>query len=110
VSIPGKEEVKMIRWTRSAKVSSAKNMPKAVQWAKEVAEFITKKYKIQVSVYMDSFGDVGTIRWFCDYEDLAAVEKLGKQLIADQEYLKRLAETDDLFMQGSVYDTVMQAI
>jgi uncharacterized alpha/beta hydrolase family protein len=100
----------MVRWTRSAKVSSAKNMPQAIQWAKEVAEFINKKYKIHVSVYMDSFGEVGTIRWFCDYEDLASMEKIGKQLIADQEYFKRLAETGDLFTQGSIYDTVMQAL
>jgi uncharacterized alpha/beta hydrolase family protein len=100
----------MIRWTRSAKVSNAKNMPQAIQWAKEVAEFINKKYKIQVSVYMDSFGEVGTIRWFCDYEDLASIEKIGKQLITDKEYLKRLAETGDLFTQGSVYDLAMQAI
>jgi hypothetical protein len=100
----------MIRWTRSAKVSGGKYMPQAMQWAKEVAEFVNKKYKIQVSVYMDSFGDVGTIRWFCDYEDLATMEKIGNQLITDQEYWKKLSQASDFFMQGSVYDTVMKAL
>lgn len=100
----------MIRWTRSAKVSSPKITSQAIQWAKEIAEFINKKYKIQVSVYMDSFGDIGTIRWFCDYEDFAAMEKVGNQLMADQEYWKRIDQASNLFLPGSIYDTAMRAI
>jgi hypothetical protein len=108
--ITGKEDTKMIRWTRSAKISSGKYMPRAMQWAKEVAEFVSKKHNIQVSVYVDSFGEIGTIRWFCDYEDLGAMEKVGNQLNTDQEYWKRVSEASDFIMLGSVYDTVMQAI
>ena len=99
----------MIRWTRSARIVSGK-FPQAMQWAKEIAEFGNKKYKTQTSVYMDSFGEYGTIRWFCDFADLAAVEKVGNQLMADQEYLKKLSQAADLFIEGSGYDTVMQSI
>jgi len=35
-----------------------------MQWAKEIAEFVNNKYKTQVSIYMDSFGEFGTIRCF----------------------------------------------
>ena len=99
----------MIRWTRSAKIAYGK-FPQATKWAKEITEFSNKKYKTQTSVYLDSFGEYGTIRWFCDFADLAALEKVGNQLMADQEYLKKVSQAADLFIQGSGYDTVMQAI
>jgi hypothetical protein len=100
----------MIRWTRSLRISSAKYFPQATQWAKEIAEFVSKKYKFQVSVYMDSFGELGTIRWFCDYPDLATMEKVGNQLNTDQEYWQKVIQASDFIMQESVYDTVMLAI
>jgi uncharacterized alpha/beta hydrolase family protein len=100
----------MIRWTRSLRIASAKNFPQATQWAKEVAEFVSKKYKIQVSVYMDSFGEIGTIRWFCDYADLATMEKVMKQMDTDQEYWQKVIQASDFIMQRSVKDTVMRAI
>jgi hypothetical protein len=39
-----------------------------------------------MSVYVDSFGEVGTIRWFAGYADLAAMEKVGNQIFMDQEH------------------------
>ena len=100
----------MIRWTRSLRIASAKYFPQAMQWAKEIAEFVNKKYKIQVSLYVDSFGEIGTIRWFCDYADLATMEKVTNQMATDQEYWQRVIQASDFIMQGSVYDTVMRAI
>ena len=99
----------MVRWTRSAQIASGK-FPQASQWAKEIAEFSNKKYKTQTSVYMDSFGEYGKIRWFCDFADLAALEKVGGQLMADQEYLQKLIQGTDLFIHGSIFDTVMHSI
>jgi branched-subunit amino acid aminotransferase/4-amino-4-deoxychorismate lyase len=99
----------MIRFTRSARIVRGK-FPQAMQWAKEITEFANKKYKIQMSVYLDSFGEVGTIRWFNDYTDLAALEKIRNQLLADQEYFQRLNQAADLLVQGSAFDTVMHTI
>ena len=99
----------MVRWTRSARIVPGKYLG-AVQWAKEVAEYVNTKYKTQVSVYMDYFGEYGTIRWFCDYPDLAAFEKLANQLITDQEYIGKLKSGTGLLTPGSAFDTVMRAI
>lgn len=99
----------MIRWTRSGQIAQGK-YPQAMQWAKEIAEYSNKAYKIQLSVYLDAFGEVGTIRWFADYPDLAAMEKVRNQLLTDQEYWKRVNQATELFVQGSFFDTVMQAI
>ncbi len=99
----------MVRFTRSARIVRGK-FPQAMQWAKEMTEFANKKYKIQMSVYLDSFGEVGTIRWFADYPDLAALEKMGNQLLVDQEYWQKISQSTELFIQGSLFDTVMQSI
>ncbi len=100
----------MVRWTRSLRISSVKHYPQAVQWAKEIAELVNKKCNTQVSVYVDSFGEIGTIRWFCDYADMAALEKVGKQLNTDQEYWQKVFQAADFIVRDSVCDTVMQAI
>ena len=99
----------MIRWTRSARIVPAKFM-EAMQWAKEIAEFTNKKHGTKTTVYLDSFGEYGTIRWFWDCDDLATLEKVGSQLFADQEYLQRISRGPDLLVPGSVVDTVMRAI
>ena len=59
---------------------------------------------------MDSFGEIGMIRWFCDYADLAIMEEVGNQLNTHQEYRQKVIEASDFIMQGSVCDTVMRAI
>ncbi len=99
----------MIRWTRGARINPGQFL-QSVQWAKEVTEFVNKKYKIKVSVYMDYFGEYGTIRWFCDYADLAALEKVGNQLLLDQEYLQKVSKGADYLIPGSASDTVMRAL
>jgi len=100
----------MVRWTRSARVASSGKFAQAIQWAKEIAEFDNKKYKVQVSVYMDSFGELGTIRWFIDFADLAALEKFMNQVLGDQEHWQKVGPFADLFIQDSMYDTVMQSV
>ncbi len=99
----------MVRWTRSARIVPAKYL-EAVQWGKDVSDYITKKFKIQVNVYLDSFGEFGTIRWFCDFADLAGVEDLQKKILADQEYLKKVSKGAELLMPGTAFDTVMRSL
>ncbi len=99
----------MIRWTRCARIKYG-DFIKGVQWAKEVAEFVNKKFKIQVSVYMDSFGEFATVRWFCDYKDLAELEKVAGQILADKEYLKLVNKGAELLVPDSTVDTVMRAL
>jgi hypothetical protein len=99
----------MVRWTRSAQIASGKGM-QAIQWAKEITEWANKKYNLQMKVYLDYFGEVGTIRWFVDYENLAALEKVGDPILGDQEYWQRVNQAADFFIEGIMVDTVMRAI
>ena len=100
----------MIRWTRSVRISSGKYFPQAMQWAKEIAQFVEQKHKIQTSVYMDIFGEIDTIRWFCDYENLSSMEKVRNQINMDEEYWQKVSQASEFITQGSVRDTVMQAL
>ena len=100
----------MIRWMSVARISAGKGIA-AVAFAKEMAEF-AKKYKgaPPVHVYADSFGEVGTIRWCADYNDLAALEKVGDEVMADEAYLKKMEEATDLFVEGSHRTVIMRGI
>ena len=53
----------MVRWVRKGRAKAGK-MSQAVQWAKEIAEYINKKHGVPVAAYVEKFGEIGTIRWF----------------------------------------------
>jgi hypothetical protein len=99
----------MVRWTRSARIARGKGV-QTMQWAKEITEWANKKYNLQMKVYLDYFGEYGTIRWFVDYENLAILEKTFDQLLGDQEYWQKVNQSNDLLVEGSGFDTVMRAI
>jgi hypothetical protein len=99
----------MVRFMRTARAARGKG-PQLIQFAKEITEFMKSKYGTQSSVYMDSFGDYLTIRWFTEYESLAAGEQITEKFMADQEYWQKVAKAADLFIEGSVTDTVMRSL
>jgi len=107
---PGKEGLKMVRWMSVTRISAGNGVP-AMQHAKEMAEF-AKKYEgvSSCSVYIDSFGETGTIRWFMDFDDLAAFEKVQSQALADEAYWKNLEKAKNLFIEGSNRTMVMREI
>ena len=98
----------MVRWTRSARMIHGKEA-QAIQWTKELVDWANKKYGGDLSVYMDCFGEVGTLRWFADFENLAAVETRLQQVMSDQEYWQRASQIHTLF-EGSIFDTVMATL
>ena len=97
----------MIRWMRSGQIAGGKTM-QAISWIKELQGYLKEKYDSKLEVFGDVFGEVGTVRWIIDYEDLAALENAHKQIMGDQEYWQKLEKTPDLFIQGKVNDVVMR--
>ena len=99
----------MFRFHRIARVGRG-NFQAAIQFAKEVAEHINTRYPpVSVQTFLELFGDYGTIHWYADYEDLASIEKFNAQLLMDQEYWAILNKATDLFIEGSVRDTLIQS-
>jgi hypothetical protein len=101
----------MVRWMRSTNVKAGKYM-EAIGWAKEMAAYGEKAYGAKIRVFLDSFGDVSTIRWMIDYPDLATAEKATEKVLADTEYFKRVAQafTTGLFVEGTTIDVVSREL
>lgn len=99
----------MIRFRRSAKIKSDKVLD-GVRFAKEAAEYINAKHApVSVQVYTGLFGDLNTIHWYIDYKDLATLDSISKQLLADQEYLAIVSKGTECIIEGSVHDTVIRS-
>lgn len=100
----------MFRFHRVARISRGKFL-EAIPWAKEVAEYLSAHYApVSVQAYTELFGDIGRVHWYADYGDLASVEKFNAMLLADQGYQALLVKAADLFIEGSVQDTLTQSI
>ena len=100
----------MIRHQRSgrAKVGKAWNV---VQFAKEIADFINTKYApVSVQVYNEIFGDLNTIYWQTDYDDLATLEKYHAKLTADPDYQAIVSKGSDIFVEGTLHDKLMKSV
>jgi len=67
--------------------------------------FSVKKYEgiSPVQVFMDSFGEMTTMRWVVDDKDFASIAKVGKQMTADQDYLEKANRSANLFKSHFVY-------
>ena|SRR3990172_11482195 len=100
----------MIRHQRSGRAKVGKAL-EVVQFAKEVAAYVNTKYDpVSVQVYSELFGEINTIYWHTDYDDLATLEKIYAQLTADPGYLSIVSKASDIFIEGSLHDTLMRAV
>ena len=100
----------MVRWMRKARVAPGKFM-EAMGFATEIAAYVKKFEGLPpVQVFMDSFGDMTTLRWVVDYESLAEMEKVNTQMMSDQEYHQKIDSSSHVFIPGSVKDVVMRLI
>jgi hypothetical protein len=95
---------------RKARVAPGKFI-EAMGFATEIASYV-KKYEglPTVQVFIDSFGDMTTLRWVVDYESLAAMEQVNTQMMSDQEYFQKIDSSSHVFIPNSVKDTVMRLI
>jgi hypothetical protein len=95
---------------RSAKIAPGKTL-QAIEFATGIVEY-SKKYEgvADVNIYLDSFGEIGTMRWMADYDNLAALEKVADQIRDDQEWFKKVEQMGDLFIEGSINDIVMRSL
>ena len=101
---------KMIRWVRTAKIARGKHQ-EAIQWAKDTREYTKTKFEggADVKIFLETLGDLGTICWMVDFENLAAVELASQVLGNDSGYQERLQAAIDLFLTGT-FDKVYSFI
>jgi hypothetical protein len=101
-----------IRFTRTADIAHGKFM-EAIAWGKETAAYIEKKWGTPpLTVWLDAVGKVGVIHWSFDLADLAALDKIQAQMMADQGYwqLVNKAFANQLFVDGSSVDRISRQV
>ena len=100
----------MYRFHRIARASRGYG-PQAMQWAVEVANYINANYdSISVQAFVENFGDVGTVHWYADFEDMATFESFNMRLNADQEYWALVKNGAEFFIEGNTHDTLTQSL
>jgi len=100
----------MIRFQRSIRVTRGNNA-KAREWAKEVSDYINNKQpKSKVQAFSLRFGDMSTLVWHADFEDLASLDKFQQTLGADQGYWDLVNKATEFFIEGTTHDTVFEEV
>jgi len=100
----------MFRFQTSGQAKNDK-LPEAIQFAKEVAEYINSKYPpVSVQVYSEVVEDFNNIYWSSDYKDLAAIENFRAQLRLDPGYWAIVFKGMEYFTERSFHDTLMSSV
>ena len=95
---------------REALVKGGK-MREAVQFAKEIMEYDRNLLpNSKGRLYMEVFGDYGKIYWIIENKDLATIQSNTRKLRTDPGRRAILQKAAGLFIEGSVHDTLMDAI
>jgi hypothetical protein len=98
----------MIKRIISLKPVGAKAQ-EARQFAKEVNDFINKKHpKISSEVYMEKYGEVGTIYFIALFESIGQMEETMAATGADEKYQVLATKGLGLFVDGSLKMTLME--
>jgi len=100
----------MIRFQRSLRRVANKGM-EATEWAKEVTTYLNDKYsETTLQVFGQRFGDVNTVVWQADFDSLASLDNYQQTVGNDEGYLEIVAKSDGLFVDGTLNDTVFEAL
>lgn len=96
----------MVRFQRQALPKFGK-FPQAIQWAKVFAEYMTKNHAVNFRIFVESNG---AIHWIADYPDYDALGRVRTKILSDSEYWGHISRASDLFVEGSINDSVMNLV
>jgi hypothetical protein len=97
----------MIRFERTMRVRVGKH---ATNWAKEIANYLdTVHGNPQIRLFRSRFGNISTLHWIADFDDLAALEAWQRKVGADAGYRELIKKSFDIVIDGSVEDTVLES-
>lgn len=95
----------MIRFQRSAQLKRGKH---GTKWAREITDHINTNFpEVQLQLYKSRFGDVDTVYWVADFEDIVHLDEWQAKVGADKAYRELRRQSLDIIVAGSVSDTLM---
>lgn len=81
--------------------------PQSVAFAKEIAAYVKKTYKVDIKAYANS---KGVLFWIVDYKDYAEYDKVRSKVGSDKKYWEIISTAKDLFVEGSLCDEMVSPI
>ena len=100
----------MVINTRSIQIKAGKR-EEALEWSKEIAQYIEDNLKIPVEIVQQLFGiDADRIAWVARYDNLAEYEKQIKRFDEDEGAKERMKKMGDLFEPHSFQSQMYQVV
>lgn len=95
----------MIRFQRSAQLKRGKH---GLKWAREITDHINANFpRTSLQLFRTLYGDVYTIYWMADFEDVVHLDEWQIQVGADKTYRELRRKSFDILVEGTIIDTVM---
>jgi len=99
----------MYRFTRSIAVKEASRFPAAVQFGTEVCGYLDKTYGLKLRLGVEMFGSA-VLHWHLDAESMDALHGINAKLLQDRQYTAMLDKVKDLFVEGSLKDSIISLL
>lgn len=98
----------MIRFQRTMRVRRGRG---AARWAKELLDYMNTTYKRPaIQLFKSRFGNISTLYWVADFNDLAALQVWQARVEADAGYRELVKKSFDIVIDGTVEDTILQSL
>lgn len=97
----------MIRFQRTMKLRRGKH---GTAWAKELADYVKVTHGKTTELFTARFGNVSTLYWITDFDDLAGLEAWQREVGADRGYRELVKKSFDIVIEGTVEDTILASL
>lgn len=101
----------MVTLIRSADLNGVDKQLKAREWAKKATHYVSGRFGFStVECGVEVYGNAGRFTWIGRQESLESLARGTMESLADEGYQRLLLEGADLFVFGSIRDTVIVGI
>ena len=97
----------MFRFERTATVKHAAEIPAAAKFAADVTSYLNKRHDLNMKFGVELFG-APKIHWYYDLQSLDDSAKLNEVLLKDPDYEKMLRDSEELWIDESLHDTIVR--
>ena len=96
----------MFQFIRNVIPKNGALVPAALQFAADVSAHVNKTYAINLRYGIQLFGPP-RVDWEFESDSLDKMSALNAKLMQDREYLKMLDRAKELWVEGSLVDTIV---
>ena len=99
----------MIRFVRTSSIAQGK-VKEALTVAKQISEYMSKTYGVQLEVMMPVGGNPFRIAWRAEYPSLGAMEEVMSKIQVDAQLQEIFAKGSVNFIAGSANDVIWRTV